>query len=135
LVYRQNALRAALNVTLAYLEERRKTEERIFEDIGDIQSSAQRFYEQHLRTIDRVAALGAFEGLVLVQADGSRRSAELLFDGGRAADGVNVFGVGSFMANGGAMTANEKREIYAAYLVLRDMGPIILPRLNSLYGQ
>ncbi|UPT64524.1 MAG: ATP-binding protein [Hyphomonadaceae bacterium JAD_PAG50586_4] len=133
LVYRQNALRGALNVTLAYLEERQKTEERVFEDIRDIHSSAQRLYEQHLKTTDRGAALRAFERLFPVQADGSRRSVDMLFDGGRATDGVNVFGVGSFMANGGAMTANEKMEIYAAYLVLRDLGPIILPRLDNLY--
>ncbi|WP_135209699.1 ATP-binding protein [Vitreimonas flagellata] len=133
LVYRQNALRGALNVTLAYLEERQKTEERVFEDIRDVQSSAQRLYEQRLKTIDQRAALRAFEALFPLQADGSRRSVDMVFDGGRAADGVNVFGVGSFMANGARMTPEEKLEIYAAYLVLRDMGPIILPRLDNLY--
>ncbi len=133
LVYRQNALRGALNVTLAYLEERQKTEERVFEDIRDVQSSAQRLYEQRLKTIDQRAALRAFETLFPVQGDGSRRSVDMLFDGGRAADGVNVFGVGSFMANGARMTPEEKLELYAAYLVLRDIGPIILPRLDNLY--
>lgn len=133
LVFRQAALRAALNVTRAYLDERRKSEERVFDDIRDIHSSADRLFEQRLSHLDRRAAARAFDRLFPLQPDGTRRSVDMLFDGGRGADGANVYGIGSFMADGAAMTLDEKAELYAAYLVLRDMGPIVQQGLDNLY--
>lgn len=133
LVYRQSALRGVLDTTLAYMQERRKTEERVFDDISDAHASAAHMFAENINTLDRASAARAFDRLFPLQADGTRRSADMLFDGGRAADGVNVFGIGSFMADGGAMSAQEKAELYAAYLVLRDVGPIVLPRLDNLY--
>ena len=133
LVYREAALRGALDTTLAYLRERRKTEERVFRDIRDIHRTAARLYERRLARLDRAQASRAFDRLFPMQADGTRRSVDLLFDGGRGPDGVDVSGIGSFIANGAVLTRDEKVELYAAYLVLRDMGPIVQARLDNIY--
>ena len=133
LVFRQAALRAALNVTHTYLAERRKTEERVFVDIRDIHGSAARLFDDRLSALDRTRAARAFDRLFPLRPDGTRRSIDVLFDGGRDADGAPVHGIGAFMANGAAMSVDEKAELYAAYLVLRDMGQILTARLDNLY--
>ena len=133
LVYREAALHGALDTTLAYLRERRKNEERVFRDIRDIHRTAARLYERRLARLDRAQAAWTFDRLFPLRADGTRRSADTLFDGGRGPDGVDVSGIGSFMANGAALTRDEKAELYTAYLVLRDMGPIVRTRLDNIY--
>jgi len=133
LVYREAAMRAALDSTLAYLTERRKSEERLFDDLRYVQNGARQLYQQHLGRLEPHQSARRFDRLFPLQADGTRRSADMLFDGGLDPDGIDVGGIGSFMADGGALTVEEKRELYAAYLVLRDMGPIMRARLNNLY--
>lgn len=133
LVYRETSMRAALDSTLAYLTERRKTEERVFDDLRFVQNGARQLFQQHLSRLQPAQTARRFDRLFPLQHDGTRRSANMLFDGGRDADDVDVAGIGSFMADGGAMTTEEKRELYAAFLVLRDMGPLVHARLNNLY--
>jgi signal transduction histidine kinase len=133
LVFRQAALTSSLETTLAYLQERRKVEERVYERINDAHASAQRMFEERLALLDSAAAARDFDRLFPLRADGTRRSAPWLFDGGRAPDGVHVSGMGSFMAHGERLTPREKAELYAAYLVLRDLGPMLEARLDNLY--
>lgn len=133
LVYRETALRAALDSTLAYLTERRKSEERVFDDLRFVQEGARQLFQQHLSRLEPQRTARRFDRLFPLQADGTRRSADMLFDGGRDPDGIDVAGIGSFMADGGELTVQEKRELYAAFLVLRDMGPLVRARLNNLY--
>ncbi|MCX7357109.1 MAG: ATP-binding protein [Alphaproteobacteria bacterium] len=133
LVYRETSMRAALDSTLAYLTERRKTEERVFDDLRFVQSGARQLFQQHLSRLDPAQTARRFDRLFPLQDDGTRRSANMLFDGGRDADDVDVAGIGSFMADGRAMTTEDKRELYAAFLVLRDMGPLVHERLNNMY--
>lgn len=133
LVYRETSMRAALDSTLAYLTERRKTEERVFDDLRFVQNGARQLFQQHLSRLQPAQTARRFDRLFPLQRDSTRRSANMLFDGGRDADDVDVAGIGSFMADGGAMTIEEKRELYAAFLVLRDMGPLVHARLNNFY--
>ncbi|MEQ1818972.1 MAG: ATP-binding protein [Terricaulis sp.] len=133
LVYREAATHAALDATLAYLKERRKSEERVFDDLRYVQNGARRLFQQHMNRLEPRQTARRFDQIFPLQADGTRRSTSGLFDGARSPDGVDVYGIGSFMADGAAMTTEEKRELYAAFLVLRDMGPIIHARLNNLY--
>lgn len=133
LVYRDAAMRAALDSTLAYLTERRKSEERAFDDLSYVQNGARQLFQQHLSRLDPQQTARRFDRLFPLQADGTRRSADMLFDGGLDPDGVDVAGIGSFMADGRSLSTQEKRELYAAFLVLRDMGPMIHQRLNNLY--
>lgn len=133
LLYRQSALRGALDATHAFLQERRKTEERVFDDINLVHASASRLFVERLQQMDTAQAAREFDRRFPLQADGTRRSADVLFDGGRDRDGFPVFGIGSFMADGSRMSLDEKAELYTAYLVLRDMGPLVLPRLDNLY--
>jgi len=133
LVYRETALRGALDTTLAYLRERRKAEERLFVDVSDIQSATAHVFQQRLSRLNRSAAAREFDRLFPLRADGTRRSIDELFDGGRVSDGSEVFGVGSFIADGAAMTVDEKAEFYAAFMALRDVGPLVRQRLNNIY--
>jgi len=133
LVYREAALRSALDSTLAYLTERRKTEERLFDDLRYVQNGARQLYQQHLNRLEPQQTARRFDRLFPLQPDGTRRSADMLFDGGLDPDHIEVAGIGSFMADGRAMSVEEKRELYAAFLVLRDMGPLVRARLNNLY--
>lgn len=133
LAYREAALRGSLDTTLAYLRERRKVEERIYERISDAHAAAARMFNERLAGLDRNRSVAAFDRLFPLQADGTRRSAPVLYDGGRAADGATARGVGAFIANGAGLTRRDKAELYAAYTVLRDIGPTLLPRLDNIY--
>lgn len=133
LLYRQSALRGALDATHAFLQERRKTEERVFEDVHLVHESASRLFAERLQHTNAGEAAREFDRHFPLQADGTRRSADELFDGGRDRDGFPVFGIGAFMADGRRMSVAEKAELYTAYLVLRDMGPLVLQHLDNLY--
>lgn len=134
LAYREGSLRTSLDTTLAYLRERRKVEERVYERIEHAHAAATRMYEARLmRSETRAVAAAAFGGLFPRRADGTRRSAPVLYEGGYGADGELVAGVGAFMAHAGEMSAQERLELYVAYTVLRDLGPTLLPELDNLY--
>ena len=48
----------------------------------------------------------------VLQADGTRRSAPALFDGRQSGDGGYMYGMGAFLADGGDVTDDEKRDRY-----------------------
>lgn len=132
MAYRNDALQGALETALAYLKERRKVEERVYERISDAHATAERIFEERLAGADQAQAARNFDRLFPLHADGARRSIDLLFDGGVAADGEPVRGVGAFIASGRDMTHGEKAELYVAYTVLRDVGPL-LSRIDNMY--
>jgi signal transduction histidine kinase len=133
IVFREASLRGSLETTLAYLQERRKVEERVYERIKDAHVAATQMFRWRLEFTDSQAGAAAFDEMFPRRLDGTRRSAGLLFDGGYAADGEWVSGVGAFMADAGRLTPQEKTELYVAYTVLRDLGPTLLPRLDNIY--
>jgi len=131
IAYRNAALHGALETTLAYLQERRKVEEGVYDRISDAHGVATRLFRERMAEAD-YRAVSYFDRLFPIHADGTRRSADLLFDGGRAADGEAVRGVGAFIANARGLTPQEKMELYVAYTVLRDIGPV-LSRVDNVY--
>lgn len=130
--YRGAALQGALETTLAYLKERRKVEERVYERIHDAHATAERLFIERLSLMNRNQATQSFDRLFPLQADGTRRSADILFDGGAAADGERVYGIGAFIADGRDISVEEKTRLYAAYTVVRDVGPM-LSRVDNIY--
>lgn len=72
--------------------------------------------------IDDRRAVTEFDRLFPLQPDGTRRSADFLFNGGRTANNERVSGIGAFISNGAHVSLQDKKYLVAAVDVVFDYG-------------
>jgi signal transduction histidine kinase/ActR/RegA family two-component response regulator len=80
---------------------------------------------------ERVAA--EFDQLFPINADGTRRSTDALYDGYFDATGDRHSGVGAFMGESAEMDTDHKRLLLAAYHVVDRGGEMLGGQLDNLY--
>ncbi len=116
-----------------YLKERTAAEDRLFSDLVKVHADAT---DALMRRIDLVKGPGLdadFDRLFPLQPDGTRRSAPALFDG-HVHDGANyVYGMGAFLADGRAVTADQKAFFVAALQVTGMVGEAQHSRYDNFY--
>ncbi|MDP2260925.1 MAG: ATP-binding protein [Caulobacter sp.] len=116
-----------------YVRERTAAEDRLFSDLVKVHADAT---DALMRRIDRVKGPGLdtrFEQLFPLQADGTRRSAPALFDGRLGPDGGYTYGMGAFIANGAAVTRDEKAFLVATLQVAAMVGEAQRSRYDNFY--
>lgn len=116
-----------------YVQERTAAEDRLFSDLVKVHGDAT---DALMRRIERVKGpdLDArFDALFPLQADGTRRSAPALFDGRSDADGDYIFGMGAFLANGEAVSRDQKAFYVAALQVAAMVGEAQHSRYDNFY--
>ncbi len=113
---------------LAALEDAR------FEKIGFVEDRATALLTQQLAQQRNDTDIAArFDQLFPAHGDGTRRSADGLFDGEMLPGTGWVQGVGAFIGGEAALTTADKRLLLAAFDTVRLLGEGLRPELKSLY--
>ena len=116
-----------------YLKERTAAEDRLFSDLVKVHADAT---EALMRRVDLVKGPGLdakFDRLYPLRADGTRRSAEALFDGQVRPGGDYTYGMGAFLADGRAVTPEDKAFFVAAMQVTGMVGEAQHSRYDNFY--
>ena len=110
---------------------RAEQESNLFRDIRNAHLAAHVNLERRAASLDPQQAEILFDRYFPLQEDGTRRSVDLLFEGGRVDTVGNVHGVGAFIANGGDMSAEEKKMFWAAFEVVAQSGPALFGQFSN----
>ena len=110
------------------VENRAEQESNLFRDIRNAHLAADVNLERKAAALDPEEAAALFDRYFPLQADGTRRSLDILFEGGRVETIGEVYGVGAFFADGAALTTEDKVAIWAAFEVVAESG-------QALFGQ
>jgi signal transduction histidine kinase/ActR/RegA family two-component response regulator len=108
-----------------HVADRAELYEELFEHVGTVERHARELLPILVNSIDDETAKRRFDDLFPLQPDGTRRSADALFDGIIAEDGDRTFGIGAFLADGDTITDAERRTFLAAYQIVRQTGPLL----------
>lgn len=115
------------------IEERSNRQRAVFDDVRAIEYAAERSFLRRLRGLADRDVSEEFDRLFPLQADGTRRSDDALFDGRSSENGDYVYGVGAFIADGETLSPERQRLLLAAYHTVRQHGEAINPRIDNLY--
>jgi signal transduction histidine kinase/ActR/RegA family two-component response regulator len=115
-----------------YVGERVKTEDRLFSDLVKVHEGASDSLARRLAAIDPRTVEQEFEAQFPRHGDGTRRSADVLFDGDMF-QGVYTYGVGGYLRDADTMTPEEKALILAATQVVSHTGEAELNRYDNFY--
>jgi signal transduction histidine kinase/ActR/RegA family two-component response regulator len=117
-----------------YVQERAKTEQRMFADLRAKHAAATRALERRLKTLPDDGTAGrVFESYFPLKADGTRRSDPRLFDGLSDADGDDIYGLGAFLKDGAHVTPEQKKLFVAAAHVVAHSGEADRNRFDNFY--
>jgi signal transduction histidine kinase/ActR/RegA family two-component response regulator len=115
-----------------YVGERVKTEDRLFSDLVKVHDAASDSLARRLATIDPRTVDKAFDAQFPKHGDGTRRSADALYDGDML-EGDYTYGVGGYLRDADNMTPQEKALILAATQVVSHTGEAGLNRYDNFY--
>ena len=115
-----------------YVGERVKTEDRLFSDLVKVHQAASDSLARRLAALDPATVDKAFDIQFPRQADGTRRSADTLYDGG-VLDGDYTYGIGALLTHADRMTAQQKALMLAATQVVSHTGEAELNRYDNFY--
>jgi signal transduction histidine kinase/ActR/RegA family two-component response regulator len=115
-----------------YVGERVKTEDRLFSDLVKVHEGASDSLARRLAAIDPRTVDRAFEARFPREGDGTRRTADGLYDGAMV-DGDYVYGVGGYLPREKALTQAEKALFLAATQVVAHTGEAELNRYDNFY--
>lgn len=107
-------------------------EEARFAEIAVVEQRASTMFEQLLQdrsTLDPKL----FDRLFPIAADGTRRSADDLFDDATIAGIGHVHGFGAFIQSGERLSLDDKQQLLAAFKTLHQMGAGLSSQLRNLY--
>lgn len=127
---REEIVRAELLKLDRYNEGVVRREEQRFKRIREAHALATRRFEAEWRTLPAGRAAELVDSFFPRAGDGTRRSRDALFDGGRTPLGY-MRGVGAFV--GGSVEAERARVLIAAAAAVQTVGEGINPQLKSLY--
>ena len=115
-----------------YVGERVKTEDRLFSDLVKVHQAASDSLARRLAALDPATVDKAFDIQFPRQADGTRRSADTLYDGG-VLDGDYTYGIGGLLTHADQMTPQQKALMLAATQVVSHTGEAELNRYDNFY--
>lgn len=115
------------------ITERANRQRALFEDVGQAHLAAQRTFLRRYSALQGQDVTATFNRLFPRQFDGTHRSRDDLFDGGSLDAGDDVYGMGAFIPDAAAMTADRQRMILAAFQTVRQHGEALYPRVDNLY--
>ncbi|MFC4347361.1 ATP-binding protein [Kordiimonas lipolytica] len=121
-----------------FIQERAEREGAIFRTISKAHTQAAASLHQALAQADNegpdeTAFLEAFDRYFPLQPDGTRRSADFLFEGARQGVTGWISGMGAFIKNGKDLTVADKRLLMTAFETAYHVGQAQFQDLPSLY--
>ncbi len=135
LIISQALERNKLDELKVFIKERAAREGQIFQTIQKAHAQASESFLQALAApaLDNDAIDETFDRYFPLQADGTRRSADFLFDGAPLGPVGRISGMGAFIKNGENLTIQEKRTLLTAFLTAYQVGQAQFRDLPSLY--
>jgi len=115
-----------------YVGERVKTEDRLFSDLVKVHQAASDSLARRLAALDPATVDKAFDIQFPRQPDGTRRSADTLYDGG-VLDGDYTYGIGGLLTHADQMTPQQKALMLAVTQVVSHTGEAELNRYDNFY--
>ncbi|KQZ29008.1 histidine kinase [Caulobacter sp. Root1472] len=128
----QAATDAQMRHLTEYAAERVKTEDRLFSDLVKVHEAASDSLARRLQALDPRTVERAFDAQFPRRSDGTRRTADALYDGG-VVDGDYTYGVGGYLRNADKLTPAEKALFLAATQVVSHTGEAELNRYDNFY--
>jgi signal transduction histidine kinase/CheY-like chemotaxis protein len=117
-----------------YVQERTRTEQELFDSL----SAKQRAATDALRR--RLAAMPSgpkaerqFDAWFPSHGDGTRRTADSLYEGEQTGESDSIYGVGGFIGHADELTAQQKRIFTAATLVVARVGESDLAKFENFF--
>jgi signal transduction histidine kinase/CheY-like chemotaxis protein len=115
-----------------YAAERVKTEDRLFSDLVKVHEAASDSLARRLAAIDPATVDREFDAQFPRFGDGTRRTADTLYEGGMVA-GDYTYGVGGYLRDADALTPQQKALFLAAAQVVSHTGEAELNRYDNFY--
>jgi len=115
-----------------YAAERVKTEDRLFSDLVKVHEAASDSLARRLATIDPRTVDSEFDAQFPKYGDGTRRTSDVLYDGGMVA-GDYTYGIGGFLRDADKLTPQQKALFLAAVQVVSHTGEAELNRYDNFY--
>ena len=115
-----------------YAAERVKTEDRLFSDLVKVHEAASDSLARRLAAIDPATVDREFDLQFPKFGDGTRRTADTLYDGGMVA-GDYTYGVGGYLRDADKLTQREKALFLAVVQVVSHTGEAELNRYDNFY--
>jgi|GEM_PF-1354749 len=135
LIISQALERNKLEELEVFIKERAAREGQIFQTIQKAHAQATDSFLEALAApaLDSDAIDETFDRYFPLQPDGTRRSADFLFEGGPLGPVGRISGMGAFIKNGENLTVAEKRVLLTAFLTAYQVGKAQFRDLPSLY--
>ncbi len=105
-----------------YVRERSSNIDRRFTNLEAMHQSAVRELQARVNHLAPADVRRLIDSYYPLQADGTRRSRAMDFDGETKFDGERVYGMGAFLPHPGELTPKEKATLAAAYTIVSDFG-------------
>ncbi|HWW25808.1 MAG TPA: ATP-binding protein, partial [Caulobacter sp.] len=128
----QAATDAQMRHLTEYVAERVKTEDRLFSDLVKVHEAASDSLARRLQAMDPRTVEREFDAQFPWRGDGTRRTADALYDGGMV-DGDYTYGVGGYLRNADKLTPGQKALFLAATQVVSHTGEAELNRYDNFY--
>lgn len=116
-----------------FIKERTERESEIFETIKKAHQQATTSLENALGEPDAADVDPAFDRWFPVAPDGTRRSADELYEGTTVPYAGHVSGMGAFIGDGADITAERKRLLLHSFFLSHAFGKAHMPEIPSFY--
>jgi hypothetical protein len=126
------ATEAQIRHLTEYVGERVKTEDRLFSDLVKVHQAASDSLARRLAALDPATVDAEFNAQFPRKPDGTRRSADALYDGG-VLDGDYTYGIGGYLPRADQLTPQQKALMLAATQVVSHTGEAELNRYDNFY--
>ena len=128
----RSAADAQMRHLTEYVAERVKTEDRLFSDLVKVHEAASDSLARRLQAMDPRTVEREFDARFPRREDGTRRTANALYDGGMV-DGDYTYGVGGYLRDADKLTPRQKALFLAAAQVVSHTGEAELNRYDNFY--
>lgn len=128
----RSAADAQMRHLTEYVAERVKTEDRLFSDLVKVHEAASDSLARRLQAMDPRTVEREFDAQFPRRGDGTRRTADALYDGGMV-DGDYTYGVGGYLRDAEKLTPRQKALFLAAAQVVSHTGEAELNRYDNFY--
>jgi signal transduction histidine kinase/ActR/RegA family two-component response regulator len=128
----RSAADAQMRHLTEYVAERVKTEDRLFSDLVKVHEAASDSLARRLQAMDPRTVEREFDAQFPRRGDGTRRTADALYDGGTLG-GDYTYGVGGYLRDADKLTPRQKALFLAAAQVVSHTGEAELNRYDNFY--
>jgi len=117
-----------------YVEERTRTEQELFDTLSAKQRAATDALERRLAALPAGPKIERqFDAWFPDHKDGTRRTADSLYEGEQTGEGDSIYGVGGFLGHADELTGEQKRIFAAATLVVARVGESDLAKFENFF--